>query len=69
MTAARDSESVSGWYRNGWRKVDPEELIDEYEERTAIIRHDGTKTEDEARRLALACLRARFRIAERVLVR
>lgn len=69
MTAAKESERVSGWYRAGWRKVDPEELIDEYEERAAIVRHDGTKSEDEARRVALACLRARFKIAERVPMR
>lgn len=58
-------ERVAGMYRNGWRRVDPEELIDEYTERLAIIRNDGGLTEEEARRTALACIRARFKIAER----
>lgn len=47
------------------RLVDPEELIDDYEERLAVAMAEGGKTQDQAREVALGCLRNRYMIAER----
>lgn len=48
-----------------WVETDPEDLIEQYNERAAISQHDGEESKERAHFIALAAIRRRYRVLKK----